>query len=143
MHPIKIFRVISFLAIAAFASCKAPSNDNFEIIDEKYNIGWIGEEWNRSLCYHPEGKKGGLEIINPFVAAYGQNDQFIVALQHPMDCEGADCLPDTTVSYYFIIRKNMEEFNRKEDMWGPLTRERYEMAIANLGVGEVVLHKAS
>ena len=71
------------------------------------------------------GPHGGGEVVGPMVFAYGWNDDFIIAKQHPMR-HWPDI--DTNTTYWFIIEVGSGRVH------GSLTEQQYTSLRQEIGV---------
>ena len=70
----------------------------------------------------------------PMVFAYGWNDDFIIAKQHPRDPNERDKIDVGTTHWYIVEVKTEDVRAKPEDIHGPLTEEEFRQSRVRLGV---------
>ncbi|MBD0296600.1 MAG: DUF3997 domain-containing protein [Flavisolibacter sp.] len=129
--------LIVLLPALLLSGCFGLFDSDFEEIDQNFNIGWIDLHMTRTICYHSQGDMGGEQVVTPFIFAYGQNRNFIVAKQHPTH----DDEVDKSITHYYIIRKNQTDFDKTEDVYGPFTQSEFERKLKTLKVEAIEFEK--
>ncbi len=79
-----------------------------------------------------KGGSASTRIVQPMVFAYGWNDDFILAKQHP---EKKDGKVDTSLTYWYIIEI------APNDVHGPLNEDEFRKLKNNLKVPEEISFK--
>ena len=74
------------------------------------------------------GTSGATVVVEPMVVAYGWNDDFIIAKQHP-NLDGFSQV-DTNITHWFIIQV------ATSDVCGPLTEEEYLQHRKEFGISD-------
>lgn len=67
----------------------------------------------------------GVEVP-PSVVGVGNNEDFIIVRQHPVNREPGSYMPDTTITNYYIVDMNNEYRNYLEMNIGPLTKNEFD-----------------
>lgn len=82
-----------------------------------------------AIVYRDEGSTSSLleVVISPMVYAYGWDDNYIIAKQHPEE-DGRTSKIDRETTNWFIIKVE------SQDVHGPLTEERFNETRVELGV---------
>jgi len=73
-----------------------------------------------------ENSNGSGEEVPPSVVAVGNNEDFIIVRQHPVNNESGSYIPDTTITNYYIIDMNNKYKNYLEMNIGPLTKLQFD-----------------
>jgi len=81
---------------------------------------------------YPEQPSMSRQVVPPTVFAYGWNDDFILAKQHP---QKKDRIVDTSVTYWYIIEVT------SVDIHGPLNEDEFRKLRTKLKVPEEISFK--
>lgn len=73
-----------------------------------------------------ENSNGAGEEVPPSVVGIGNNEDFIIIKQHPVNQGSGSYIPDTTVTNYYIVDVNNKYRNYLEMNIGPLTRNEFD-----------------
>jgi hypothetical protein len=74
----------------------------------------------------------GIGIIEATVFAVGQNDEFIIAKQHPK--VSPSDMNKTVINYFIIPLKNKVSQSPEKNIYGPLTLEEFERKRKKLNI---------
>ena len=133
----KMKRTLIVLLPALLLSGCFVFDSDFDEIDQNFNIGWIDIHESRMIWYHSQGEMGQREVVTPFVFAYGQNQDFIIAKQHPVYQDEVD----RAITHFFIIRKNQTDFDKSKDVYGPFTQSEFARKLKTLKAGPIKFEK--
>lgn len=73
-----------------------------------------------------ENSNGSGGEVPPSVVGVGNNEDFIIVKQHPVNGESGSYMPDTTVTNYYIVDVNNKYRNYLEMNIGPLTKNEFD-----------------
>ncbi len=113
--------------LLALTSCFTLFDRDSDKIIDNYELAWIDTEESRSI-YRKE------ELVDAYVFAVGHNSKFIVAKQHPNP--GYTGI-NQSVTNYFIIKISDNEYNDRNDIFGPLNINQFDSLKTTLGVGKI------
>lgn len=73
-----------------------------------------------------ENSNGSGVEVPPSVVGVGNNEDFIIVKQHPVNGESGSYIPDTTVTNYYIVDMNNKFRSYLEMNIGPLTKHAFD-----------------
>lgn len=105
-----------------------------EVLSEPYRFLAIDSSANMIICRStPGGGCVGEYLPRPTVFAAGANAKYVVIARHPADANGQNTNRAVT-EYYFVVRRPADDFQRQEDVTGPLTRAEFDAATKRLNL---------
>lgn len=123
----------SFLLIAIFACGPYGLAYEKELVG-KYVVSAVDIEDQAGLIKKTSSDHSNY-IISPMVFAYGWNNDFIIAKQHPFPADGG--FADITTTNWFIV------VVASEAVYGPLTEQKYIELRQKLGVPDTLIFTES
>lgn len=129
------------LVLCLFSSCSLFNNE-FEVITGRYNVGYTNREEYRVICenYTAEGDIGGIIVVDPYVFAVGNNDEFIIAKQHPIPGDDHEGEPDINITNYFVIDIN-KKFSKDASVVGPLSVAQFDSIRAAWNISNIQFNR--
>ncbi len=85
---------------------------------------WAVDVPEQAAVVRKTSPNGALDVVSPMVFAYGHDNRFIIAQQHPM----RDWKVDATVTHWFVVEVETGKVH------GPLTQEQYGAIREEIGV---------
>lgn len=105
-----------------------------ESLSEPYRFLAIDSADSMVVCRSTAG--GGCVgeyLPRPTVFAAGADALYVVIARHPADANGQNTSRGVT-EYYYVVRRPADDFQRPEDLTGPLTRAQFDEATRRLGL---------
>lgn len=123
---------INIFGLFAYASLLQGCIDG--AYDKKLNAGYYlsAIDIKENMLVGFQDGDYGIGIIRPTVFAVGQNDEFIIAKQHPKLVSGG--INKRITNYFIISLKNKINKLTKKNMYGPLTKEEFEQKRKELNI---------
>ena len=119
-----LLTILSLLGLLLIAGCGSAHD---ELITGSYRLVAVDLDEQMSISYDL-GDGSAVGRIGPTVFAYGFDERFIVAKQHPNNDR-------STTSYFFLeIAKDSKYAEPSDSVTGPLTLAEFEEATQGLGL---------
>lgn len=123
---INTFMLVVFASV--LQSCITSAYD--EKLNEGYLLSAIDVKEDMIVAYQDGDYAIG--IIEATVFAIGQNDEFIIAKQHPKSSQNE--IDKTIINYFIIPLKNKVNKSPDKNLYGPLTKEEFEKKRRELNI---------
>jgi hypothetical protein len=119
-----------FISLIFLFSCTRHYNKK---LTDKYYVNSLDEDVDMSISYEI-GEGAYIDVVKATVFAFGYNDDFIIAKQHPIEKALKKGEWKATTNYFIIPIKNPISQSKDLNVLGPLTLEqlnekRQELAI--------------
>lgn len=105
-----------------------------EPLSEPYRFLAIDFSDNMVVCRStPGGGCVGEYLPRPTVFAAGANARYVVIARRLANANGQNTNLGVT-EYYYVVRRAADDFQRQEDLTGPLTRAEFDAATKRLNL---------
>jgi hypothetical protein len=128
----KLYYLLSIFAVAIFVGGCFLGPIYEEYLVNGYAV-WAPDVMEQAMIVHKgKGGSASTRVVQPMVFAYGWNEDFILAKQHPRK---KDRKVDTSVTYWYIIEVT------SGDVHGPLNEDEFRKLRTKLKVPEEISFK--
>jgi hypothetical protein len=128
----------AIIVIGLVFTCMPLSDSGQDKIIGDYHVSWIDDPMYRTIVvsYTKDNPNTALHVLTPQVFAYGNNDKFIIAKQHPIVGEFASTQTvNDSITNYFIIKCRQDIDTEK--VFGPLSQENFIRLKDSLKINEI------
>lgn len=122
------------IAVLMLAQGCSLFNNEFEHLTGRYNVGYANRKEYRVICeslLEPDDI-GGLIVVPAYVAAVGNNSDYIIAKQHPIPGDDHEGQPDVSITNYYVIDVNRR--HSENAVLGPYTLTQFDSVRAAFGI---------
>ena len=124
--PRKLYYIFSICAVVIFVGgCPFHGPIYEEDLVNGYAVWALDVMQDAAIVLKDKGGSGGTVVVPHMVFAYGWNDDFIIAKQHP---EKKDRKVDISITYWYIIEV------ASGDVHGPLNEDEFDKLRTELNV---------
>ncbi|MVM41317.1 DUF3997 domain-containing protein [Spirosoma sp. HMF3257] len=122
---------ISIVICCFLSGCGGPVYE--KKLNGNYYLDAVDEDEDMAIGIQVDEQ--GVGVIGATVFAVGQNDNFIVAKQHPRNPPGV--IDKSTTNYFIIPLQLKVSKSTDRNYFGPLQLEQFEKKKRELGIGDL------
>ncbi|MEM7548675.1 MAG: hypothetical protein AAF363_03315 [Bacteroidota bacterium] len=134
----RLYFFLTIIVLTIFSSCVPDHPKGATHLVKDFNLAWIGDERNQGInLNHHKGEYGGDSVVVETVFAYGFDDEFIIAKQHPNHWTPLYGRLEIHGDGYVLLNEKdtallKEEYLSEEDGKWYLTKEGFDEAQVSL-----------
>ena len=123
-----------------FQSCSLFNNE-FEHLAGRFNVGYTNRKEYRVICESTlePTDKGGIIVVPAYVYATGNNEDYIIAKQHPIPGDDHEGEPDVNVTNYYVIDAHRK--HSPNAVLGPYSLAQFDSVRAAFNIASLQFDK--
>jgi hypothetical protein len=123
-------------------SCKDKLDKNFQIVKDRYKVGYFDNPDENLLVIHSESIGAMGVVINPKIKRLGSNDRFIIAERvGDKDVLDKGTVDSTKLSYYIVDMTRKNDPDDKEFIFETVDYKEFEKRKEELGISQLTFTK--